>query len=845
MKMRKSIYELVETTDALPFDVSLHSVNYVPSHWHNSVEIIFVLRGSLEVTVGHRQQTLSEGDVKLINSGHVHEVIGFHNNIIATFLIPDTFIKGNIRGVEQAYFECDSSTAGKELRPALDRIRQLLAEMVQMTYKRGEVYELEMRIRMLSVFSILMQRFRTEEPEGEGAIKEKYMDRMLRIINYIEEHYQEPIMLQEIAEQEFLSVPYLSKFFSEQIGLNFQSFVSGVRLKNAVDDMLNHIEMPISEIALRHGFPNSKSFYTAFKNRYHITPNEYRRQYNPVMDKASERISQGYFAFNRASALGIINQYLQRSQSGQELQVAGTKVMTQAIDLSKKGRQLRHTWKNLITIGKAKEGLHEDVQNQLSYLQQHCPFREVRFHGIFDDSMMVYREEEGRPYYNFRFIDQLFDFLLSIGLKPFIELGFMPSELAAEQGKSVFYIPSYVSGPSSMERWCELLDRFLRHCMNRYGREEVEGWKLEFWNEPELAVFWPGTVDEYNEFYLQSYRAVKRVSDRLKIGAPGRIISTETAAYFHNFITFCREHGCLPDFLPIHFYPHEDLLENDHRKLEHLYKLSDTSFRVVMEQFVSISPNPDILRDMLAQEKRMLRELGVSHLGLYLTEWNSTAYHRELTNDTLYKAAYITKNIAENLDSIEGFGYWVLSDNIEETPASEQLFHGGLGLMAQHGIPKAAMTAYELLAKLGDRLLAQGDSYIVTTGRGSYQVLSYNYCHFDDLYALGDNSFINATNRYNGFKGEKVVKLELDLQGIPPGKYRMVTYTVSREQGSSYDAWVRMGAPDDVTEEDVVYLTAASHPRKHIREVEIESGLSYISQLEPHTVELMVLTALL
>ena len=110
-----------------------------------------------------------------------------------------------------------------------------------------------------------------------------------------------------------------------------------------------------------------------------------------------------------------------------------------------------------------------------------------------------------------RFVDQLFDFLLSIGLKPFIELGFMPSELAAEQSKSVFFNPSFVSGPSSIERWCELLDRFLRHCINRYGREEVESWKLEFWNEPELAVFWPGTVDEYNEFYLHSYRAVKRV----------------------------------------------------------------------------------------------------------------------------------------------------------------------------------------------------------------------------------------------------------------------------------------------------------------------------------------------
>lgn len=835
--MKHSIYELVETGDTLPFDVSLHNVGYVPSHWHNSIEIIFVLRGTLEVTVDNRKRALSEGDVLLINSCHVHEVIGLDPNIIATFLIPDAYVKENIRGLDNAAFDCDSATAGDERRKALDRLRQLLAEMVQLKYKRGEVYELEMQIRMLGVFSILMQQFRTEA-DG-GGINEKYMERLLRIIHYIEEHYREPISLQEIADREYLSVPYLSKFLSENIGLNFQSYVASIRLKNAVEDLLRFEEKPIADIALTHGFPNAKSFYAAFKNRYHMTPNEYRKQYRPGTSDGKAKLSANYLSFNQSSALGIVKQYLQRSQSQQQQAVQGLETKSASVDAGVSGKPIRHTWKNLITIGKAKEGLHDDVQNQLRMIQKRCPFRYIRFHGIFDDGMMVYREDDaGAPHYNFRFVDQLFDFLLSIGLKPFIELGFMPSELAADPNKKVFFRASYVSGPKDMNRWCELVERLLRHCLNRYGREEVESWKLEFWNEPEFEVFWPGPIEEYLQFYLHTYRTVKRVSEGIAIGAPGRIITFRPEAFNEMFFAFCKENDCVPDFIPVHFYPHEDLEQTMNWK-DRLYKLGP--YRILLEHFGSISPNPDYLKEMLDREKNVLAGLGLAHLDLYLTEWNSTAYHRELTNDTLYKAAYIVKNIVDNLDRIEGFGYWVMSDNIEETAASNRLFHGGLGLIAQYGIPKAAMAAYELLARLGDRLLARGDHYIVTAGRGGYQVLCYNYCHFDDLYAMGDISFIDATNRYNAFKDEKSIKLELQLHGIPSGRYRLVTRTVSRKAGSSYDEWVRMGAPDYVTEEEILYLKAHSRPKMRVEQAELEREAHYRTVLEPHSIELLEL----
>lgn len=840
--MKTSIYELVKTGDSLPFDVSLHRVNYVPNHWHNSVEIIFVLNGNLEVMVGGRRRTLVEGDVFLINQCHVHEVMGLDNNIIVTFLIPISYLKENIKGIDSILFECESQIATPEQRGALDQIRHLLAEMVQLSNKKGEAYELDMGIRMLAVFSILLKQFRTS---GSGeAINEKYMERMLRIITYIDEHYREPISLQSLAEREFLSVPYLSKFFSENIGLNFQSYLTSIRLKNAVEDLLRYDEIPIADLALNHGFPSAKSFYTAFKGRYQLTPHEYRKQYRPDMaHQKNEDISSHYLNFNHSSALGIIRQFLERSQSREVEKVQTLATRTYEIDTAVKGATVQHTWKNLITIGKAKEGLHADVQEQLKYTQQRCPFRYLRFHGIFDDGMMVYDEDEaGQPRYNFRMVDQLFDFLLSVGLKPFVELGFMPSVLASDKEKSVFYRASYTSPPKSIDKWCALVDRFIRHCMNRYGAAEVESWKFEFWNEPELHIFWPASQDEYRELYLRTYQTVKNISQSLQIGAPGRIITAvDSVSMVKDFFEFCRKHNCQPDFIPLHFYPIERIDEMVNK--EHVQMLDAAAYYQLLEQFNGISPNPDFLKESLDDEFQLIADQGLSGCEIYLTEWNSTAYHRELTNDTLYKAAYIVKNLLDNLDAIHGFGYWVLSDNIEETFPSQQLFHGGLGLIAQHGIPKAAMNAYKLLSKLGNTVLDQGDDYIVTAGNGGYQIMTYNYCHFDDLYAMGDISFIDEIHRYNGFKNERTLKIDIILSHLPHEHYKMVTHTISRNQGSSYDAWVAMGAPESLTQEDVEYLKANSRPRRHIQHVRVDGvALTLHSNLKPHEVELIELT---
>lgn len=145
--------------------------------------------------------------------------------------------------------------------------------------------------------------------------------------------------------------------------------------------------------------------------------------------------------------------------------------------------------KKCITFGRAAEGLRADFQKQLLQLQREIGFSYVRFHGIFHDDMAVYREDEaGEPAFWFGYVDSLMDFLLSAGLKPILELGFMPKALARVPD-TVFWWHANGSPPKSEQKWCRLVEATLRHFCERYGNEEVRNWYFEVWNEPNLDAF--------------------------------------------------------------------------------------------------------------------------------------------------------------------------------------------------------------------------------------------------------------------------------------------------------------------------------------------------------------------
>ena len=194
--------------------------------------------------------------------------------------------------------------------------------------------------------------------------------------------------------------------------------------------------------------------------------------------------------------------------------------------------------------------LRSDWQRQLKRAHDELGFRYVRFHGLLSDDMATLRRgghDEGKLVYSFFNCDQIFDFLLTIGMKPFVELSFMPGALASGR-KTVFSYEANVTPPADYKEWSALIERLVSHLVDRYGEREVSQWFFEVWNEPNLKKFWSGSQGEYFKLYRHTVEAIKKVSASLKVGGP----ATAKSEWIEEFVDFCGRTDVPCDFVSTH-----------------------------------------------------------------------------------------------------------------------------------------------------------------------------------------------------------------------------------------------------------------------------------------------------
>jgi xylan 1,4-beta-xylosidase len=351
-------------------------------------------------------------------------------------------------------------------------------------------------------------------------------------------------------------------------------------------------------------------------------------------------------------------------------------------DLSQTGTPFPHCWEHTVGSCHAPLALRSDWQAQLEQCHRELGFRYVRFHGLLSDDLGTLVRQRDTLLDSFFNADQIFDFLLSIGMKPFIELSFMPEALASGR-KTVFKYRGNVTPPRDYRQWAAFIKRLVSHWVDRYGGAEVGRWFFEVWNEPNLKAFWTGSREDYFKLYRFTAEAIKAVDGSLRIGGP----ATARDAWIEEFLDFC-ERGDVPvDFVSTHHYP-TDALWNE---------TMDTELQLA-------GSRRSILRQW-AQDTR--RRAGARPL--YYTEWNTSSNPRDHLHDEPYAAAFVTKTLMEVSGIVDGYSFWTFSDIFEENYFPSAPFHGGFGLLTLHGIPKPAYRAFQLLHDLGhERLLVDG-----------------------------------------------------------------------------------------------------------------------------------------
>lgn len=492
------------------------------------------------------------------------------------------------------------------------------------------------------------------------------------------------------------------------------------------------------------------------------------------------------------------------------------KQFTFDIDYAGKTREVTKHWQFCVGSCHAATAQRADYVEQLKLVHDELGFERVRFHGVFDDDMNVCVRPgdhlpvgtvRGSKVYNFYQVGRVYDNLLKAGVKPFVEIGFMPSALASGK-KTVFYYKGNVTLPKKFDEWQDFIRQFASFLIDRYGIDEVRTWYFEVWNEPNLGCFFKGTMDDYFKLYEMTVRALKEVDSQLMVGGP----ATTCSRYIPEFREYCKKHDVPVDFISTHQYPTDALghsLNKEHikqlRKMK--FKEQPKSMRAILQPvFDNVNDFTPSLKGYMTRETRRAKG-EVGDLPLFYTEWSISSNCVAAIHDTTRASSFLVKTVLDNQGIVDGSSYWTFSDIFEELFFFTDPFFGGFGLLTIDGIKKPAYWAFKQLAQLPDTrydLPITDDDVEIAAFKGDDGVYLMLYAqNFDD-----------AKNKYD---------VTVNLKNIP----HIQSATIERindESGNPVAIWEKMGKPAVLKPEEIENI-------KRDTEVKAENlDVSYIKE---------------
>ena len=451
------------------------------------------------------------------------------------------------------------------------------------------------------------------------------------------------------------------------------------------------------------------------------------------------------------------------------------------------GIQFPGSWNFCVGTGRLGLALQKEYLDHLSIIQKEIGFKYIRGHGLLHDDVGIYREDEVdgeiRPFYNFTYIDRIFDSFLERGIRPFVELGFMPSKLASGDN-TVFYWKGNTTPPKDYDKWINLIKAVVTHFISRYGIEEVLMWPFEVWNEPNLAGFWKDADKaEYFKLYKVTATAVKEVDGDLKVGGPA--ICGGADHWIEDFLKFCHEGNVPLDFVTRHAYTSKPPQTTPHFYYQELHE------------------NTYMLGEF-KQVREIIDQSPLPKLPFHITEYNTSWHPLNPVHDTALNAAYLCRILSEGGDYVDSFSYWTFSDVFEECDVPRSLFHGGFGLIALNGIPKPTFHTFKFFKSMSGEILYRDEQTLVTKKEdGSIALMAWN-----EVMEKGD-----------GFEKELEIELPVDFASVFIKKS-----TISEDYGNPWKTWIQMGRPRFPSRQTVEILKEVARPLITTGRMESENG---------------------
>jgi xylan 1,4-beta-xylosidase len=819
--------------DSKLITISVMSNQSILDHAHGDIELIYIIKGNLKVKVNNKLLEMKNSDFVVINSNEFHSFQSEEENLFVVMNF-NFFQLCSLLNQKQVRFSCQSieqnSSKDQELRSVIE-------EVLSLYIKCKMDFDVQFMLKAIDLISTLTRYYLIKKDylELKDYFSEKSQDeRINEIMGFIQSNYREPLTLEKVSSVHYISVPYLSKLFKKHIGTTFSRYLNKVRVAYAVNELVNS-KKTITRIALDSGFPTITAFNRVFYELYNMRPVEYRKQYTVSVNNEEVQNTENSNPV-KTEVIDKLSQYL-NSRVAEHKQPIPVNLGVEETEVVKTDNLEAYTkyWSKLINVGYARDLLNSDMQEQLKLLQNELGFNYARVWGIFGEDMLVEDRSKDDITYNFSNINKVLDFLVKTGFKPFIELGPKPKIISNKIEETLVIQPI---SKRAIEEWEHLSRAFLLQCIEYFGIDEVENWYFEIWR-PNFDLIKKGVddvqlQDPYHfEEYFKVFSGFKKTAEEIvpaaKVGGCGLSIDVE-GDKIDLLLKQWKQEEFQPDFLSVYLFPIE--MDRDKKQIPNLQ-----------------SANPDYIINKLTELRKSLKKAKFHDLELNITEWNITVSNRDYLNDSCFKATYMIKNIIENLNEnkVNMIGYWLSSDLFSDFRDSKNFLHGGAGLVTKNGIKKPSYHVYLLLKRLGEILVAKGKNYIVTKKTGdNFQILCYNYKHFDYSYYLIPEGNVGISEQYGIFENNDPFNLSLEIQGIKNGRYRLKELKLDRKHGSVLDEWMKMGQSYDMKQDEVDYLKQICIPNMKIKNFQVKNQTIVLNgELQPHEVRLFEFNLLL
>lgn len=602
-------------------------------------------------------------------------------------------------------------------------------------------------------------------------VKRNSDSRIFEALLYIETNYKNVISLDDIADYFKVSSGYFSRYFKKQTGSSFLKYLNDYRLEKAAEKLSNSSDK-ISAIANQTGFANINSFNKKFRLKFGISPKKYRENYDYRKDTIQIN--------KELSEVNVIPSSILKNANKREVEIG--KIENFIVN--------NQPWKKIINMGSAEDLLQYDLRNHLKLVKKDLDIEYIRFWNLFTKGMNI--DPTMTDSYNFEKIDSVIDFLLAEGLKPFIELRYKIRRIHGSTKKTLVFENEDFKYSLNSSEWFDMVEKFIKHVNNRYGKKIVNEWMLEFSFEHYQGE---SELKELISHYKKTYEIIKKHNSLLKIGGPGAPAQNSEMYNFGEDLLYFQKEYVEFDFISYTIFPYQ--VGSDGEK---------NSQRIEREKF---------LVDTVDEIHAVVKNTHYQGTEIIITEWNNTISNRNAINDSLYKGSYLIKNFSTIIDKLDGIAYWVGSDLFSEFVDSKDILHGGSGLIAKGSLLKPAFHAYKFMEFLREKVILNVDGLIVSYNEETdeYGMILYNYQEPNLEYYLipEDEIFVEDINHF--FYERDPLEFQISLLMEPSKKFELKTFRVNNEFGNIISGWKDIGLRSSLRNKDTDYLKLKADPQ--------------------------------